>query len=73
MLVDRFVVAPALALTLIPITVTTHLGNPGHVGPLFKNVALFGGLIHFAVRAAGAYALDGKRERGPGPYFGKSS
>jgi len=47
-----------LLFTLIPITITVHLA-PGHTGPLLKNVALFGGLIHFAVRGAGAFSLDG--------------
>ena len=50
--------ALALLMTLIPITITVHLADPGHIGPLFKNVALLGGLIHFAVRGAGALALD---------------
>ena len=56
----RFVAA-GLFLTLIPITVTTHVGAAGHIGPLFKNVALLGGLIHFAIRGAGAYSLDPRR------------
>jgi putative oxidoreductase len=48
-----------LFLTLVPITLSVHLA-PGHTGPLLKNVALFGGLIHFAVRGPGAFSLDGR-------------
>jgi putative oxidoreductase len=46
-----------LFVTLIPITATVHLA-PGHTGPLLKNVALLGGLIHFAVRGPGAFSVD---------------
>lgn len=47
----------ALFLTLIPITVTIHFA-PGHVGPLFKNVAILGALLFIMVRGPGAYAMD---------------
>ncbi|HVH18384.1 MAG TPA: DoxX family protein, partial [Myxococcota bacterium] len=49
-----------LFLTLVPITLSVHIA-PGHTGPLLKNVALFGGLIHFAVRGPGAIALDERK------------
>jgi putative oxidoreductase len=51
-----------LFLTLVPITLSVHIA-PGHSGPLLKNVALFGGLIHFAVRGPGAIALDERARR----------
>ena len=49
--------ALCLFVTLVAITFVIHIA-PGHVGPLLKNVALLGGLIHFYVRGAGAYSLD---------------
>ena len=50
--------ALALGAVLIPISVIVHLApGPEHVGPLFKNIALLGGLLHFAVRGPGACSL----------------
>ena len=49
--------AALLFVTLVPITLSLHIA-PGHTGPLLKNVALLGGLVHFAVRGAGAHAID---------------
>lgn len=44
---------------LIPITISVQL-EPGQMGPLFKNVALFGMLLHFANAGAlhHAFSLD---------------
>ncbi len=43
---------------LIPVTVMTRVGDPTHVAPLFKNVALLSGLIHFGIRGGGAFSID---------------
>lgn len=52
------VAALALVAVLIPITGTVHMAlGPEHMGPLFKNIALLGGLIHFAIRGPGAWSL----------------
>jgi putative oxidoreductase len=38
-----------LFLVLIPITITIQMGNGIFHGPLWKNIALFGGLIFFII------------------------
>ena len=58
------IAALSLFATLIPITVTIHIA-PGHVGPLFKNVAILGALFFIFCRGAGRIALD--REASPAP------
>jgi putative oxidoreductase len=52
--------ALGLILVVVPITVTVHLGDPTHIGHILKNLALLGGLIHFSVKGAGAYSIDGR-------------
>lgn len=47
----------ALFVTLVPITITMHIA-PGHAGPLFKNIAILGALVHFMFNGSGAYAID---------------
>lgn len=46
-----------LFVTLVPITLAIHIA-PGHVGPLFKNVAILGALYFIYVRGAGQLSLD---------------
>ncbi|WP_291868317.1 DoxX family protein [Bradyrhizobium sp.] len=46
-----------LFVTLVPITITMHVA-PGHAGPLFKNIAILGALIHFVFNGSGAVAID---------------
>jgi putative oxidoreductase len=50
--------AVTLIAVLVPITVVVDLGHTANLGPLFKNIALLGGLIHFAASGPGAWALD---------------
>ena len=49
-----------LFLTLVPITITVHIA-PGHVGPLFKNIAILGALFLIYCRGPGKYALDNRK------------
>ena len=48
--------AVVLIVCLIPITISVQLA-PGQTGPLFKNIALLGMLIHFAVAGAAHHRL----------------
>jgi uncharacterized membrane protein YphA (DoxX/SURF4 family) len=36
---------------------TVDLGHTNALGPLFKHIALLGGLVHFAIRGPGAYSV----------------
>ncbi|NOX51240.1 MAG: DoxX family protein [Gammaproteobacteria bacterium] len=55
--------ALALFVTLVPITFVVHIA-PDHVGPLLKNIAILGGLVHFFVTGAGNLSIDRyRRER----------
>lgn len=38
-----------LAMVLMPITLTIQVGQMETVGPLFKNIAIFGGLLFFSM------------------------
>lgn len=49
--------ALALFVTLVPITFIIHIA-PEHTGPLFKNIAILGALLHFFVRGGGGFSLD---------------
>lgn len=52
-----------LILVLVPITLTVQL-TPESLGPLFKNVALLGGLIHFVAQGSHCWCVDAWLSRG---------
>lgn len=49
-----------LFMLLIPITITIQLGNGVLHGPLWKNVALFGGLLFFIVNNPKVFSIYNK-------------
>lgn len=52
--------AVVLFLVLIPITISVQLGNGIFHGPLWKNVALFGGLLFFTINNPKVYSIYNK-------------
>lgn len=50
--------AIGLILILLPITFIVQVGQWATSGPLFKNIAILGGLIFFAVNGSLCYSLD---------------
>ncbi len=49
--------AMGLIVVLIPITLTIQVGRPT-LGPLFKNIAILGGLLFFVTHGSSAYSID---------------
>lgn len=52
--------ALSLFMLLIPITITIQLGNGILHGPLWKNIALFGGLLFFIVNNPKVFSIYNK-------------
>lgn len=48
--------AVVILITLVPITIAVHVA-PGHLGPLLKNIAIMGALLHFYANGPGQFAL----------------
>lgn len=46
-----------ILVTLIPVTITQHIA-PGHMGPLFKNIAIMGALLYFYANGPGRFAIN---------------
>jgi putative oxidoreductase len=49
-----------LFLVLVPITITIQMGNGLFHGPLWKNIALFGGLLFFIINNPKVYSIYNK-------------
>jgi putative oxidoreductase len=52
------IAAVGLILILLPITFTVQVGQWATAGPLFKNIAILGGLIFFALNGSLCYCVD---------------
>lgn len=50
--------AIGLILILLPITFTVQVGQWATSGPLFKNIAILGGLAFFAMNGSLCYCMD---------------
>jgi len=50
--------ALSLFLIIIPITIVIQLQGLHTIGPLFKNIGLMGGLIHFIANGSAHYSAD---------------
>ena len=46
-----------LLVTLVPVTIAVHVA-PGHMGPLFKNIAIMGALLYFYANGPGRFAVN---------------
>lgn len=55
--------AIVLVFILIPITITIQFGNGLLHGPLWKNVALFGGLLFFIINNPSCYSLKNSSKK----------
>lgn len=50
--------ATGLSLIVMAITITVQVGQWATAGPLFKNIAILGGLLFFALNGSVSYGLD---------------
>lgn len=50
--------AIGLLLIVVPITITIQIGQWATAGPLFKNIAMMGALLFFAINGSVRYGMD---------------